>query len=72
MDIWKSIEDRYKFPKFIEELEEKDYESEENRETVASKIVSVGPNNRKQNEWNVRVNNTIICGLTDSEFTKVM
>ena len=58
-------EDGYVFPKFADE-------SEENNERATSKTMTIDPKNRKQYEWNAQTKNSILCGLADVEFKKVM
>ena len=64
MDIWKSVEDGYEFPK--ETIDE----SEGTNEHTTSRTTPVDPKNKRQYEWNARENNAILCGITDVEFTK--
>ena len=72
MDMWKSIEDRYKFPKITDESKQNGDELEENCETTTLKTMIVDPANKKHYEWNVRAKNAILYRLADVEFTKVM
>ena len=72
MDIWKSLEEGYKFPKFVDELGENEDESERNHETTSHIETHVDQENRKQFEWNERVKNSILYVLVYAKFTKVM
>ena len=49
MDVWKSIENIYKFPKVADVAEENGDESEENRENIAPRIITVDPEKKNMN-----------------------
>ena len=68
MDLWKSVEDGYEFPKVAEELEENGGATE----VSTTKMVTVDPENRKKSEWNTWEKKVILCELVYDEFTKVM
>ena len=65
MDVWKSVEYGYEFPRAIGE-------SEKNNELTTSRTMSVDPKNRRWYEWNTQEKKDILCGLFDAKFTKLM
>ena len=66
IDIWRSAEDKYEFPK------ETTNKSKENDDHTTSISVLVDPKNKGLYEWNRQAKNVILCGLYNVEFNKFM